>query len=411
LKSTYAWYLNAHAINRVSLWNDALLTVDTNVLLDLYRYHEETRQGILNAITYFSGRTWLSSQVCDEFFRNRKRVISSVNLEFAAANKKLDEYGRNLEKTILELSSIRVIPSEIIKDFHERCKIEIKKTTDDIKESRDAFPDFLVEDPILNALLELFDGAVGEKPTSEELNVLHNTAEQRQKDEVPPGYLDSKKEGKRSFGDFLLWDQTIEHAKKVGRPVILVTSEQKDDWWEIHSGKTVGPRMEMVREAAERSGQMIYIIHTEYFAKVHGEIVGSPITPEAVAEIKSVSNDRVLLGKISRSVVRISQDVNIANEFQNYGEIHIDLVKPILSFTCSGKLYPKMIGPPLMSARLVSGPEEMPKFHISPGTGTTFDFNVMIRSLERDILLPVGRYVFAYEADRLDIDIDLDDLE
>jgi hypothetical protein len=408
----YSWYLNAQNIDVKHLWENALLSVDTNVLLDLYRYHDETRMSILDAMRYFSGRTWLSYQASEEFFRNRKKAIVSVSSEFSNAISKIDEYKKELDKIISALSSVRVIPKSISVELQNGADAQIQKAISELKSSQEAFPKFLDSDPVLDSLLVLFEGAVGDRPSESELNELYKIAKKRVEEKVPPGYMDAgKKEGNRQFGDFLLWNQIVEHAKKVKRPIILVTSERKEDWWEVYSGKTVGPRMEMVEEAMLRSGQLIYIVQTERFLKLHGDNVGKPIDPRAVAEIGDLSKDRARSTSLVRTAVRFLQDVGTADECKNYGEVHVDLIRPVYSFTCSGKLEPKMLHAPLMSARLSSGPEGIPKYVVSPGTGTTFDFNIKIRSLEKNVLLPLGRYVFQYEADCFDFDINLEVLE
>ncbi|WP_303875685.1 PIN-like domain-containing protein [Stutzerimonas kunmingensis] len=73
MKNQYGWHLPLPEEEIKKAWDNGVLTVDTNVLLDLYRYHENTRNSLLESIAAFDGRVWLSHQAATEFFRNRKR--------------------------------------------------------------------------------------------------------------------------------------------------------------------------------------------------------------------------------------------------------------------------------------------------------------------------------------------------
>lgn len=110
---------------------------------------------------------------------------------------------------------------------------------------------------------------------------------ERKKNKIPPGYLDDGKDEDRPYGDYYLWLQVIEHAKTVGCPVILVTSERKDDWWEKISGKTIGPRPELLREAKQVSGQRVLIYQTERFLEHALQRFKQPVNEIALEEIRA----------------------------------------------------------------------------------------------------------------------------
>jgi len=44
---------------------------------------------------------------------------------------------------------------------------------------------------------------------------------------------------KRSnFGDWIIWKQVMDHATSAKSPIILVTDDRKEDWWEEENGKS-----------------------------------------------------------------------------------------------------------------------------------------------------------------------------
>ena len=40
-----------------------------------------------------------------------------------------------------------------------------------------------------------------------------------------------KKEGSQALGDYVLWRQLLDEAAKRKLPVLLVTNDQKEDWY------------------------------------------------------------------------------------------------------------------------------------------------------------------------------------
>jgi RNase P/RNase MRP subunit POP5 len=55
----------------------ALVIIDANVLLNLYRYNESTRDDLLGVLREVGDRLWVPHQVMREFWRNRVGVLAS----------------------------------------------------------------------------------------------------------------------------------------------------------------------------------------------------------------------------------------------------------------------------------------------------------------------------------------------
>ncbi len=292
MRNRYAWYLRPSGEELDRIWSEGILTVDANVLLDLYRYHERTRESLLGALESFSGRVWLSHQAAEEFFRNRTSVITSASKAYGDANGALVKLESNLASTVSGLNSKRLIPRPITEALHAAVASAIDSARKEVESVRAAQPDFLASDPVLDRLLNLFDGAVGKAPDAEALEQLIKESSERMERRIPPGYADADKGADRVHGDFLLWRQVLDHAKAAERDVVLVTSEQKEDWWERSGGKTVGPRMELAREASEHAGQRVLIYQTTRFIKYVSDLAGQPVTEDVVNEIREAGAQR-----------------------------------------------------------------------------------------------------------------------
>lgn len=395
MKKQFDWYFNPTKEEIDDAWKRGILTVDTNVLLDLYRYHEGTRDSLIQSLQKFEGEKWLSHQAATEFFRNRTKVIVSSEKAFKQAQDETDKLNGSLESAVAQLKGNRIIPSEVASELEDAVRSSISRAQSKINTAKESYPKFLQDDPILKQLSEMFNDAVGEDFKEESREEIAAQAEERKKNKVPPGYLDEGKDEDRPYGDYYLWRQIIEHAKAKARPVVLVTSERKEDWWEKISGKTTGPRPELLREAKQISGQRILIYQTERFLEHALQRFQQPVNETAIEEIRAVSTWR---SELEVAVRLQEQSVTESTSDKNAGALRVELRRPVRNFTVSGHLNPNMANVPHLVARLISAPDSLPRHRINAGTGTTHDFNIHIICGEPGVQLPVGSYVFEYEA-------------
>lgn len=396
MRKKFEWYFHPSTEEIDGIWKNGILTVDTNVLLDLYRYHEGTRNSLIQSLQNFEGEKWLSHQAATEFFRNRTKVIVSSEKSFKQAQEETDKLNSNLESTVGQLKGNRIIPAEVASELESSARISISQAQAKIASAKESYPRFLQNDPILTQLSDLFDDAIGEDFKKDEKKQIEEQAEERKKGKIPPGYLDDGKDEDRPYGDYYLWLQILEHAKKEGRPVVLVTSERKEDWWEKISGKTTGPRPELLKEAKLFSGQRILIYQTERFLEHALQRFKQPVNKNAIEEIRAVSTWRA---ELEVAVWLNQQLVTEHTSERNTGTLKVELRRPVRNFTVSGHLDPKMQDVPQLNVRLTAAPKSLQGHRIKAGTGTTHDFNIHIVSGEPGIHLPIGSYVFEYEAE------------
>ncbi|MDG6614114.1 PIN-like domain-containing protein, partial [Staphylococcus aureus] len=70
-----------------NIWENALFVFDTNTLLNLYRYQEETKNEFLQVLDKISNRIWIPHHVALEFQRNRLIVICEQKELFSKTKK------------------------------------------------------------------------------------------------------------------------------------------------------------------------------------------------------------------------------------------------------------------------------------------------------------------------------------
>lgn len=393
MQENFSWYFPLNKNEIEALWEEAILTVDANVLLDLYRYHESTRNALLDALKRFEGRLWLSHQTAEEFFRNRKRVIVGAASAFDEAKQNIDDFAKAADDIVSKVRKNRIIPDSISESLRAAVDNALEKARQAVSESHAQHPDFLAHDPILDRLAALFQGAVGEAFSSSRSADAMAEAERRIREKIPPGYLDSKKSGTKAYGDYFMWCQILDHAAEEKKPIIFVTSEAKEDWWERAAGKTIGLHYELLRESYALTGQRLLAYQTDRFFRYSAELRGEVSNESAAKEISEFVQAR------SVPLIRvISQLESVASSERNAGQLTIELLRPAYRFTCSGHIAPNLTDIPNLKVRLASHPDGMPNHIVRSGAGTTFDFHIHVKSIDYEEYLPVGEYVFDYDA-------------
>lgn len=391
MKKKFAYRFEPRGNDLDEIWKDGILTTDTNVLLDLYRYHQDTRDSIISNLEKFEGELWLSHQATTEFFKNRKKVIISSEKTFQDAIDETENLNSKLDNIVNSLKGNRIIPNKIADELRESIGNSIKKAKEEIKKAKDGYPKYLQNDPILEKISNLFDGRIGDEPSN--YDEIIKIANERIKNKIPPGYRDNTKDDDGPCGDYVIWSQLIEHSKEKNKPLILITSERKEDWWEKINGKTVGPRPELLKEAFEKSGKHILIYQTENFIKIASERYGNPANISVIKDIIAVSKQRT---EPENAIEIIDHIIEKSSNTNNNGVIKVKLLKSVRNFTVSRGLNPRFIEPPKIFVTLISTPDEG-NYKISASTGTTYDFNIHIREMKLK-QLPIGIYVFKYEA-------------
>lgn len=391
-------------------WKSSIFIIDANVLLNLYRYSEATRQELQNAITSLKGRVFIPHQAASEFLRNRLTVTSDQSKEYT-----------NAIKTIKDL--VNKISNKDRHPFISDTKLaELNKLSDsviaDLDSQQMSLLDKLSNDEILEFIEVTFKGKTGQPYNTEKILELISVGENRYASKIPPGYKDVAKDSTedptRKYGDLFVWLQTIDYAKENNCSVVFITDDKKEDWWLEQSGRTISPRPELIEEFIEKTEQQFWMYSVSKFIQEAARINRKEVDQNVIDEIRSVSE---LLEKLSREFahetvkksfnknkptpsIQVSQEVSVCNESENEGVIVVSLAHDMRYATGSGKFSPKLCDVPNFDVEFIDGPIDPTdlekEVHISFGCGTVRDFNVHMKGKHK--ALPAGDYVFQYRA-------------
>jgi len=310
MKGLFPQYDYTTSTDYAEAWETALFVFDTNVLLNLYRYQERTREELLETLAKLSDRIWIPHHVALEFQRNRLTVIAAQGRRFSDIRKVIEKSKSDLAASINNLQLTKrhtLIDPEPLTAGFETLTSDFLAKLDKLQKSQQTLTG---PDPIKIKIEEIFDGKVGSTFVSQdEIDKQNKIADSRYKSKIPPGYKDTDKDKdgpdefyhngliyKKKFDDYIVWNQLLDHAAtKNIKKLIFITDDAKEDWWEqidFDGPKTIGPRAELIEEASRIGKLDTFLMYKpEGFLKYANEILAAKVSEETLREVRYVSSE------------------------------------------------------------------------------------------------------------------------
>ncbi len=289
MRDTFRAYYPPSPQELSQMWTDATIVLDTNVLLNFFRYTPDTRDSFLAVLEKLRTQLWLPYQVGLEFHERRLEVIYKNSQAFTNIVKELEKARKSIATAA---DAYKNHPSLNRSELVEKVDTFVKNLTSEIEEKERQHERSTFENGSADATFEritkLFKGNVGQPFTKEEINEIESEGAQRYENEVPPGYKDGGKDENR-YGDLIIWKEVLRRAKEGKRPTIFITDDRKEDWWRRVAGKTQGPRVELLNEYWATAQQRIHFYEPMQFLKQAEGYTASQVSAEALDEVKAVS--------------------------------------------------------------------------------------------------------------------------
>jgi predicted nucleic acid-binding protein len=292
-----------------SALRDGMVVVDTNVLLDAYRYTEAARKELFSALKALGNRLWVPHQVALEFHRNRNKVIASHGDAYGDVAKAISDvkkhHDEELTRRIREFGNRVALDEAIQAELLTLAQWDASKLIERVnamQADHGVSDRFLRDDPVLKNLQELLDGCVGAPLSADEEAKARNEAEDRISEGRPPGFKDSSKDD--PCGDYLLWYQSLIEAKVRSVPLMLVTRDGKADWFLKIKGKSLGALPELVSEALDFAGVDFVAVPTKSFLLHAKAEFGASISQATLAQTDAIRQNANKRRNVSRVHLR-----------------------------------------------------------------------------------------------------------
>ena len=285
------------------LWGVALIALDANVLLNLYRYSDSTRAALINVLELLKDRVWITNQVAKEYFSNRLKVIGDQAKLYDGSIAELEKLRSGFENQ----KQHPFIGSETLAGFVE----SFDKVVDELKLNKEIHDRRIYEDDIKDKLGDLFEGRVGASYEVARLEEIIIEGASRYKQKIPPGFKDSSKGGDgvslsdrcAPYGDYIGWLQLMDKSKDQEIGIIYVTGDVKEDWWLKQSGKTIGPLPELIEEFMSVTSNSFYMYQPDRFLEYANSFLHQEASPDAVQEIREVRLEEDVSNSVTENLV------------------------------------------------------------------------------------------------------------
>tara|TARA_R110002167_G_C12700402_1_gene653409 strand:+ start:76 stop:1284 length:1209 start_codon:yes stop_codon:yes gene_type:complete len=393
MRSTFAGYFRPKDQQLEELWGKCIFAVDANVLLNLYRYSTAAKSELETALKAVSDRVYIPHQAAKEFLKNRLSVTAGQANEYTKAISTI----QGLLETLSSKDRHPFLPEDQLPDFRSYSDNLVKSLESQQKALLGKFDD----DEILAFIEGLFEGKTGKPYSNDELEALAKDGEIRYTKEIPPGYKDGKKDGSndlyRKYGDLIVWKQLIDYSSIEKNPIIFITDDRKEDWWLQQSGRTIGPRPELIEEFNKETSQELWMYSVDRFIQESAKIAKTTVSDEVMKEIVKVSLESKLADDSRQPSITVIQDSAEASKDLNCGLLIVTLNNDMRYATGTGKFYPYFSSVPDFDVDLISSPsDDNENIAISFGCGTVKNFNVHLKA--KDGELAAGDYIFQYVA-------------
>lgn len=293
------------------IWEEAIIVLDTNILLNLYRYSDDARETIVDILKQIKNRLWIPYQVGKEFYKNKDNVMNETFQEYDNLSKKILADLNKAKDEVNQKKDNRLKSKEKINEILDN---DIKKIESLLKEEQKEKKDITSEDKIEKFILEIFNNNIGVPFEKNEYQGIKEEGDRRKNNTIPPGYKDKNKE---ENGDYYIFYSMIQKAKVASKDVIFVTDDEKEDWFNKYNGENHGGRKELLDEFYQETGHLLLMYTTDGFIQAYNKNISKEtINKEIIKEIKSYRNN--LNHNISENISSKKGLNEYENEYLNF---------------------------------------------------------------------------------------------
>ena len=292
------------------IWKNGLIVIDTNILLNFYRYSSETRNELYKTLKAVRDRLWIPYQVAYEYFKNKKKVITDTYKSFDDLLNETENHFAKLKSAIENTATKQLkCKDEVLEKLSKYCD-EIYKTIKDEKVSK---KENASEEIVEKLIYELFNGSIGDEITGDEYEEMKKEGLNRIQNKIPPGYMDSDKE---ENGDYYIFYSMIKYAQGNKKDIIFVTDDTKEDWFIKILGEKKGGDYRLLNEFYKKTGRLMLIYTSDGFLRAYQENINKEqIVNEEV--LKELINTRKAENRTEKILNNRYSNEELAVELRN----------------------------------------------------------------------------------------------
>lgn len=269
-----------------------LVAPDANVLLNLYRYTEQARTDLLQALGALESRLWVPHQVLVEFWRNRESTLSEAQATGGKAAEDMASHAATAVKALRTWANHVALPEEEFDGLRGQLADAFSEVQERIVQvGKGEWENMTYDtsaDPVIAGLEPALADRVGPPLSPRDYETAVKEGMRRVEARQPPGYMDKNKDGTGAAADYLIWEQILRETARRGCDVLFVTADGKEDWWRKEQGFNRGPRPELTTELRARGGGRLFMLTPKRFLEIAAPILKFSLREGSVEDIERV---------------------------------------------------------------------------------------------------------------------------
>lgn len=275
-------------------WEEGIFVFDTNMLLNVYRYTQKTRDRYFEILDILkkNSQLWIPYQVAYEYQDRRAAVIQGQLDAYSEVAGILQNTAQKLENSLGTFQNKHefIHAEQIIKDISDVISKAKKSVTQSGAKDKREYEALKKQDNLLERLEKLFQENIGKPYNNSRLKEIYKQAQQRIELKIPPGWEDEGKNSFKAYGDIILWFQLLDYARTQKKPVIFVTDDGKKDWWvRDPKGKPIKPLPALVQEMHVEADVLLHMYQGYKFLEQAEHFLKLEESPDIIANAKDVS--------------------------------------------------------------------------------------------------------------------------
>jgi hypothetical protein len=306
MKKDFFSYIKPSEDEFRELWNTSVFSFDANILLNFYRYKNETTNDFFELLKKLKDRIIITYQASSEYFDNRLDVISEQEKAYSEVR---DAIQKQIEEPLQHQRKHPHINSDLLDEFTKVAS----NVKDELNNRSEEYSQRISNDDILDRIVTVFDSKVGKPFDDERLEQIYHEGDKRYNENVPPGFKDKQKGGTRQFGDLVLWYQLMEISKEQSKDLIFITDDEKEDWLYLHKGKIISPLPALQKEFNIVTGRKFYLYSAYRFIEFAGKYLNTEVKEETIEEVKNLQEESNVIVATDNPVDELLTDEMIDN--------------------------------------------------------------------------------------------------
>ncbi|MGJ4844848.1 PIN-like domain-containing protein [Leifsonia sp. Le1] len=273
-------------------FSSGLIVLDTNVLLNIFRYSPSAREELLTVIESISSQCFVPHQVAAEFNAGRVGVVVDRRKELNEVSTAIDKVRtttRTLLKRMRERRMVAAQETQQLEDSLTEFIERLRSAADDALKQYDLDPAKLVGnlDPWTIRLNDALRGKVAPRPSDDLLKADTAEAARRREQEIAPGFRDT--EG----GDYLWWAEVMRCPEIKSKPLLVVSDDfAKGDWWYEQHGISIGPQSALIDDVLKAGGSEIFLLTTHKLLELAEDVRAIQVSDATLAESQKALTSR-----------------------------------------------------------------------------------------------------------------------